>query len=77
MIEKHYYGSQLIKNYDFTFGFCIPDTMNTWDASYDVPPLKEELLEDMINNPYKTTSDTFYFVDDVLIMHNKASYRYV
>lgn len=31
----------------------------------------------MIANPYETQSDSFYFVDDKLIMHNKASYKYV
>ncbi len=30
----------------------------------------------MVNNPYDTVSDTFYFVEDKLIMHNKAYYRY-
>ena len=29
----------------------------------------------MIENPYQTRSDSFYFVDDVLVMHNKASYK--
>ena len=30
----------------------------------------------MIDNPYETRSDSFYFVDDKLIMHNKADYAY-
>lgn len=30
----------------------------------------------MIDNPYETKSDSFYFVNDRLIMHNKASYKY-
>lgn len=30
----------------------------------------------MINNPFETRSDSFYFVDDRLIMHNKADYVY-
>lgn len=30
----------------------------------------------MINNPFYTKSDSFYFVDNVLIMHNKADYSY-
>lgn len=30
----------------------------------------------MINNPYATKSDSFYFVDNKLIMHNKAEYSY-
>lgn len=31
----------------------------------------------MIANPFETKSDSFYFVDDELIMHNKASYKFV
>lgn len=77
MIERHYYKNQLIKSFDFTFGFCIPGSTNTWDAVYAVPPLDEGLIQEMIANPHETTSDSFYFVGDKLIMHNKASYKYI
>lgn len=30
----------------------------------------------MIEHPFETRSDSFYFVDDRLIMHNKADYSY-
>lgn len=30
----------------------------------------------MIDNPYETKSDSFYFVGNELIMHNKAEYAY-
>lgn len=30
----------------------------------------------MIDCPYETRSDSFYFVEDKLIMHNKADYAY-
>ena len=33
-------------------------------------------VQDMIDNPYETRSDSFYFVEDRLIMHNKADYAY-
>ena len=68
--------ADLIRTYDFTFGFCIPNTVNTWEAIYEMPELEPELKEDMVNNPWETQSDSFYFVDDVLIMHNKARYAY-
>lgn len=76
MIERHYFRDQLVKSFDFEFGFCIPGSVNTWDAVYSLPPLSEELINDMILNPFETQSDSFYFVEDRLIMHNKASYRY-
>lgn len=33
-------------------------------------------VNDMIAHPFETRSDSFYFVDDGLIMHNKADYAY-
>ena len=30
----------------------------------------------MVQNPFQTKSDSFYFVDGKLIMHNKADYAY-
>jgi len=77
MIERHYFREKLVKSFDFTFGFCIPGSTNTWDAIYDLPPLSEDLINDMIEHPYETRSDSFYFVNGKLMMHNKASYRYL
>jgi len=77
MIERHYFRNQLVKSFDFKFGFCIPGSTNTWDAVYSVPPLDDALIAEMIANPYETTSDSFYFAGNKLIMHNKALYSYV
>jgi len=33
-------------------------------------------VQEMIAEPYVTKSDSFYFVDGVLVMHNKADYAY-
>ncbi|XP_075417453.1 protein unc-119 homolog A isoform X2 [Tenrec ecaudatus] len=49
---------------------------NTCEHIYDFPPLSEELISEMIRHPYETQSDSFYFVDDRLVMHNKADYSY-
>ncbi|GMI41812.1 hypothetical protein TrCOL_g3709 [Triparma columacea] len=76
MIERHYFRNKLVKSYDFTFGFCIPGSTNTWDTVYSLPPLEDDLISEMVSSPYETTSDSFYFVGDTLVMHNKASYRY-
>ena len=77
MIERHYYKGELLRNYDFTFGFCIPSSTNTWEAMYDMPVNSQEQVDDMIGSPNEHTSDTFYFVGDKLIMHNKAYFQYV
>lgn len=34
------------------------------------------LVKEMIENPYETKSDSFYFVDNQLIMHKKAAYAF-
>ena len=76
MIERHYFRHQLLKSYDFKFGFCIPGSINTWEAVYGVPLLKEDVVQEMIAHPFETVSDTFFFVGNELIMHNKARYQY-
>lgn len=76
MIERHYFRDELIKSYDFTFGFCIPNSVNTWEAIYEMPLLDPDIVEDMINYPWETQSDSFYYVGDTMIMHNKAKYAY-
>jgi hypothetical protein len=76
MIERHYFRTKLLKSFDFTFGFCIPNSTNEWEVIYALPQLTESEKADMIKAPYETKSDSFYFVDDVLVMHNKAEYAY-
>lgn len=76
LIERHYVKDKLIKSYDFQFGFCIPKSTNTWEAIYAVPLLDEKIITEMINQPGITVSDSFYFVNDKLVIHNKANYTY-
>lgn len=33
-------------------------------------------VHQMVAHPYETRSDSFYFVDNKLVMHNKADYAY-
>ncbi|XP_072326246.1 protein unc-119 homolog A-like [Scyliorhinus torazame] len=76
MIERHYFRDQLLKSFDFEFGFCIPSSKNTCEHIYEFPQLSEELIREMVTRPYQTQSDSFYFVDNKLVMHNKADYAY-
>ncbi|XP_062854770.1 protein unc-119 homolog B [Trichomycterus rosablanca] len=76
MIERHYFRDRLLKNFDFDFGFCIPNSRNTCEHIYEFPQLPDELIRQMVERPYETRSDSFYFVDNKLIMHNKADYAY-
>jgi len=76
MIERHYFKNGLIKSFDFTFPFCMPNSSNAWESEYELPPLDSDILDDIVKNPFAVKSDSFYFVDGELIMHNKARYRY-
>jgi hypothetical protein len=98
MIERHFFKDRLIKSFDFNFGFCIPDSVNTREDMYEIPQLSEDeskfnlserlqlylssivlvaVVQDMVANRFETRSDSFYFVDGKLIMHNRAQYAYV
>ena len=118
MIERHYFRNRVLKEFDFDFGFCMPNSRNTCEHIYEMPELSEEeskfailttlylieptfgsttpyrmhlchlflinahisltlfAVQQLIDNPYETKSDSFYFVEDKLIMHNKADYAY-
>lgn len=76
MIERHYFKDRLLKNYDFTLPFCIPHTTNTWEVIYSLPELTPAEEQELIENPWLSKSDSFYFVDGQLVMHNKAEYSY-
>lgn len=76
MIERHYFKDTLIKSFEFKFDFCMPNTVNTWETIYTLPDLDENVKKDMIISAWETRSDSFYFVEDKLIMHHKAYYNY-
>ncbi|XP_061731627.1 protein unc-119 homolog B-like [Nerophis ophidion] len=76
MIERHYFRDRLLKTFDFDFGFCIPNSRNSCEHIYEFPQLSEGLVRQMVECPYETRSDSFYFVDNRLVMHNKADYAY-
>lgn len=76
LIERYYFRDTLLKSYNFDFGFCIPHSTNTWEAIYDLPNLSEEWQKSIVDNPNETVSDSFYFVENKLILHNRAYYTY-
>ena len=76
MIERHYFKDRLLKTFDFNFGYCIPNSRNTCEHIYEFPTLPQDLIDQMIANPFETRSDSFYFVDNKLVLHNKADYSY-
>jgi len=76
MIENHFFRDHLLKTFDFEFGFCIPNSKNSCEHIYEFPTITPQMKRDMVDHPFETKSDSFYFVDDKLIMHNRAEYGY-
>jgi len=78
MIERHYFQGKCIKSYEFKFGFCMPKTTNTLEMIYDLPTQAMTPAEKqaMIDAPWETKSDTFFLVDNKIVIHNRAEYNY-
>lgn len=77
MIERHYFKEKLIKSFDFNFGAAlIPNSENSIEHIYEMPKISDKIKKQMIESPWETKSDSFYFVENRLIMHNKAQYSY-
>ena len=41
-----------------------------------MPDMDDARIQEMTEAPFATRSDSFYFVGDKLVMHNKAEYSY-
>ncbi|XP_042576180.1 protein unc-119 homolog B-like isoform X2 [Cyprinus carpio] len=54
----------------------IGATRNTCEHIYCLPDLDSHTIEEMINHPFETRSDSFYFANNTLIMHHKAEYSF-
>lgn len=76
MIERFYFRGRLVRSFDFSFPFCVPDAENEWESVYELPELSADERAAMVASPFESVSDSYYFVDDKLVMHNKARYRY-
>ena len=76
MVERHYFRGKVIRSYEFKFGFIIPNSNNSWEFIYDMPALSEEEELEIIEAPWEVKSDSFFFADDKLIIHNRAIYNY-
>ena len=76
MVERHYFRGKVIRSYDFKFGFVIPNSNNSWEFIYDLPELSEEEMKEIVDAPWEVKSDSFFFADGKLIIHNRAIYNY-
>ena len=76
MIEKHYFRNKCIREFSFKFGFIIPNSTNSWELVYDFPELSEEEKCEIRQSPWEVKSDSYYFADGKLMIHNRAEYNY-
>ena len=76
LIERHYYGDKLLSAFEFQFPFCMPKSKNEWEFVYDLPKLASDEKQELIESPWETFSDSYFFADGQLIVHNKACYSY-
>ena len=77
LVEKHFFKGNLIKTYDFQFGFMIPGTENQWETIYDLPQFTEEQKMELITSPNEVTSDSYFFVGNELVIHERCRYNYL
>ena len=76
MVERHYFRGQVIRSYEFKFGFVIPNSQNSWEFIYNLPDLDEKVKAEIVKAPWEVKSDSFFFADGKLIIHNRAEYNY-
>ena len=76
IIDHFFFKDKVIKSYQFKFPFCAPNSINEWEYVYELPQLSPEVVKQMITEVGQTRSETFFFVGDELILHNKADYDF-
>ena len=54
----------------------MPLSTNSMEAIYDLPDLPKETIEQMIACPWETISDSFYFVENKMVLHTRALFNY-
>ena len=66
MIERHYFRDQLIKSFDFEFGFCIPNSTNTWQQTIHAAEENKMLPASLLNG--NVIIETAFYDDDFVLV---------
>ena len=77
IVDHFFFKNKLIKSFQFNFPFCAPNATNEWEYVYQFPKIEEAMKEEMLACPAETKSETFFFVDQKIVLHNKADYKFV
>ena len=69
-IERYYFRERILSNFEFKFPFCMGKSKNEVEFVYQLPVLTEAEIDEIIKSPYEAQSDSFFFADGSLIIHN-------
>ena len=75
MIENHYYDNKLIEQICQDFGFCMPYSENERDIIYKKNSQGFKNIS-KISGSFEIKTDTFFFANDKLIIHNKTLFYF-
>ena len=76
IVDHFFFEGKIVKSFKFNFPFCAPNSTNEWEYVYEFPELTAEVKKGMAEGPGQTTSETFFFVDKKIVLHNKAEYKF-
>ena len=74
MFENHYYNNKLICHISKDLGLCIPYSANSQEIIYNFN--LEEIEKINTKEPFIIKTDTFFFANDKLIIHNKTLFYF-
>lgn len=77
LIDRHFFKGEFVKEYAMEFGPCKAGSDHCWYAKYHMPEASEEQIMDYVRMPGGHCTDSFYFVGDELMVHNKATFTYI
>ena len=77
IIQKHFFMGKLLKVYDMEFGYCMPDSVNSWECMLTLPEIPDKEIDEIVKNPWKYTSDTFFFNENHLFLHMMGEYMFL
>ncbi len=79
IIERHYIKDKYIGGFESKFPICIPKAPSNQEEIIDLNKnndFNKKIKKEVTNDVILHKSDTFCFVEDKLIIHNKAIYYY-
>lgn len=76
MVERHYFRGRVLHQFSSKFGHVNPNCTIDWEVVYNMPSLSREEKQEIIDAPWEVKSDTFFFAEGKLIIHNRMEYNY-